>query len=112
MYGSSSLFSYNCYINVSKEIYVCAISSSVCVYFGFEGLPPVESPILILNGESKLSFARTEGGPPAATINNICFPSQVRSDAFVSSHHTYMMYVNVITRCLGSMPRRASLWPR
>eukprot|EP01036_Dinobryon_divergens_P031451 gene31451-40850_t len=60
-----------------SKIDIPTARSSVCVYFGFEGLPPVESPILILNGESKLSFASTEGGPPAATINNICFPSQV-----------------------------------
>lgn len=90
---------------------MCVILSSVCVYFGLEGRPPVESPILILNGENKLSFARTEGGPPAATINNICFPSQVRSLYFCDGiEYKYFLFLH--TRCPGSMPRRASHWPR
>ena len=59
------------------------------MYFGLEGKPPVESPILILNGENKLSFARTEGEEPAATINNICFPSQVRSLVTIIEHYIF-----------------------
>jgi hypothetical protein len=41
-------------------------------YFGFDGLPPVLDPILILNGENDMSLPKH-----VTTINNVCFPSQV-----------------------------------
>ena len=45
--------------------------SSCCLYFGFEGAPPVAEPLLILN-------ARGGGAAgPSAVINNLCFPSAV-----------------------------------
>eukprot|EP01031_Cornospumella_fuschlensis_P036206 gene36206-43917_t len=44
----------------------------MCVYFGFSGSPPIRSPILVLNGENRitsLNAAATVG------INNVVFPS-------------------------------------
>jgi phytoene dehydrogenase-like protein len=41
-----------------------------CLYFGFEGPPPIVEPILILNGGD-------DRGSVDAPINNICFPSAV-----------------------------------
>jgi phytoene dehydrogenase-like protein len=40
-----------------------------CLYYSFEGTPPVEDPILILNGE--------ESGDEKNPVNNVCFPSVV-----------------------------------
>jgi len=48
---------------------------STCVYFGFDGPPPVTDPMLILNGENRL----TDEDEFKTTINNVCFPSQVSS---------------------------------
>jgi phytoene dehydrogenase-like protein len=47
--------------------------SSLALYFGFEGMPPVKDPILVLNGENDLDSGVD------ATVNNVCFPSQVSS---------------------------------
>lgn len=49
--------------------------SSICLYYGIDGPPPVRQPILILNGENDLPSTRASSYPP--TINNVCFPSQV-----------------------------------
>jgi len=45
--------------------------SSCCLYFGFEGAPPVTDPLLLLNSRA--------GGAafPSAVVNNLCFPSAV-----------------------------------
>jgi phytoene dehydrogenase-like protein len=40
-----------------------------CLYYSFEGTPPVEDPILILNGE--------ESDDLKNPVNNVCFPSVV-----------------------------------
>eukprot|EP01035_Chromulina_nebulosa_P018714 gene18714-24473_t len=45
--------------------------SSICLYYGMTGLPPVKEPILLLNGENNVDNGFT------TTINNICFPSQL-----------------------------------
>ncbi len=50
---------------------------SLCLYFGFEGPPPIKDPILVLNGESQLYQGGTAGAKGGPVINNICFPSQV-----------------------------------
>ena len=50
---------------------------SICLYFGFDGPPPVKDPMLILNGESQLSAERSAKGGIGPVVNNICFPSQV-----------------------------------
>jgi phytoene dehydrogenase-like protein len=42
-----------------------------CIYYSFQGEPPVKDPILILNGEGK------ERDPLDSPINNVCFPSAV-----------------------------------
>jgi len=42
-----------------------------CLYYGFEGEPPVKDPILILNGIGE------ERGNEANPVNNVCFPSAV-----------------------------------
>eukprot|EP00977_Amphora_coffeiformis_P028478 scaffold35385_cov137-Amphora_coffeaeformis.AAC.2 len=44
-----------------------------CLYYSFQGPPPVEDPILILNGNAK--ERNTKDHP----INNICFPSTVHA---------------------------------
>jgi phytoene dehydrogenase-like protein len=44
-----------------------------CLYYTFKGPPPVEEPILILNGISE-EFEKT---PPSNLVNNVCFPSVV-----------------------------------
>eukprot|EP01038_Epipyxis_sp_PR26KG_P011355 gene11355-15227_t len=48
---------------------------SICLYFGFDGLPPVLDPILILNGENDMKSPKH-----VTTINNVCFPSQVSKE--------------------------------
>eukprot|EP00596_Hydrurales_sp_CCMP1899_P007189 CAMPEP_0119039900 /NCGR_PEP_ID=MMETSP1177-20130426/9650_1 /TAXON_ID=2985 /ORGANISM="Ochromonas sp, Strain CCMP1899" /LENGTH=374 /DNA_ID=CAMNT_0007004385 /DNA_START=450 /DNA_END=1571 /DNA_ORIENTATION=+ len=54
---------------------------SVCLYFGFDGLPPILQPCLILNGdkESDLNADDKVNGEDwiSTTVNNVCFPSQV-----------------------------------
>jgi len=52
-----------------------ASRGSVCLYYGFDGPPPVESPTLVLNGDPDPS----EVGAASVRVNNICFPSQVSS---------------------------------
>jgi phytoene dehydrogenase-like protein len=42
-----------------------------CLYYSFEGAPPVEDPILILNGHGE------ESDDEKNPVNNICFPSVV-----------------------------------
>jgi phytoene dehydrogenase-like protein len=42
-----------------------------CLYYSFEGTPPVEDPILILNGYGE------ESGDEKHPVNNVCFPSVV-----------------------------------
>lgn len=42
-----------------------------CLYYGFEGTPPVTDPILILNGIGQ------RRGDKANPVNNVCFPSVV-----------------------------------
>jgi phytoene dehydrogenase-like protein len=42
-----------------------------CLYYSFKGAPPVEDPILILNGIGD------EAGNEKNPVNNICFPSLV-----------------------------------
>ena len=54
-----------------------AVASS-CLYFGFEGPPPVTEPILLLNGASRLD---------GRSINNLCFPSTV-SDLYAPAGHS------------------------
>ena len=49
--------------------------SSICLYFGIPGKPPIQNPLLVLNGESDLN---RNNGP--GVINNICFPSQVSDE--------------------------------
>ena len=44
-----------------------------CLYYSFQGPPPVEDPILILNGNAK------ERNTKEHPINNICFPSSVHA---------------------------------
>jgi len=48
---------------------------STCLYYGFDGPPPITEPLLILNGEN----AFDDFEPASTTINNICFPSSVSS---------------------------------
>jgi len=50
------------------------LPSSVCLYYGFDGLPPIIDPILILNGENRINIDNNK-----LKINNICFPSSVSS---------------------------------
>ena len=54
-----------------------AVASS-CLYFAFEGPPPVAEPILVLNGASRLD---------GRSINNLCFPSVV-SDRYAPAGHS------------------------
>jgi phytoene dehydrogenase-like protein len=44
---------------------------STCLYFGINGQPPTNEPILILNGDNDISNGYT------TNINNVCFPSNV-----------------------------------
>jgi protoporphyrinogen oxidase len=44
------------------------------LYYGFDGPPPVVEPILILNGENRISV---ESAVSTVKINNVCFPSSV-----------------------------------
>lgn len=44
-----------------------------CLYYAFKGAPPVEEPILILNGIAE-EFGK-KSSPPL--VNNVCFPSVV-----------------------------------
>jgi len=61
---------------------------SVCLYFGFDGPPPVLEPCLILNGENDLLLPVESSSTSTSTstskkikVNNVCFPSQV-SEAY------------------------------
>lgn len=66
--------------NSDKTLEVPDRRSSICLYFGFQGQPPVHNPMLILNGENQLFDSPCAIGSrcdAAPTINNICFPSQV-----------------------------------
>ena len=40
---------------ITPETYVISNRSSTCLYYGFQGSPPVLGPTLILNGENDLS---------------------------------------------------------
>jgi hypothetical protein len=51
-------------------------TSSICLYYGFDGPPPIEEPALILNGENRISSSIQSEN---IIINNICFPSSVSS---------------------------------
>jgi len=58
---------------LSSDVEIPDARKSTCLYYGFEGLPPIQEPLLILNGETyQRDFA-----PDSVTINNVCFPSQV-----------------------------------
>ena len=46
---------------------------STCLYYGFDGPPPISDPVLILNGEN----CQSDVEPSSTTINNVCFPSSV-----------------------------------
>lgn len=66
--------------NSDKTLEVPDRRSSICLYFGFKGPPPVQNPMLILNGENQLYDSACAIGSRCdaePTINNICFPSQV-----------------------------------
>ena len=45
--------------------------SSCCLYFGFEGAPPVADPLLLLNSRAGAAAF------PSTVVNNLCFPSAV-----------------------------------
>jgi len=61
--------------------------SSTCLYFGFDGLPPITAPVLILNGDQNQdSLSQYEDEDEDSSrrrknkqvmMNNVCFPSQV-----------------------------------
>lgn len=63
--------------NIKKDINIPIGRSSTCLYYGFEGEPPIKDPMLILNGENSLS--NNNNWESNVSINNICFPSQVSS---------------------------------
>jgi phytoene dehydrogenase-like protein len=72
--------------NRAGALAIPAPRRSICLYFGFDGPPPVLEPMLILNGESKLAVgasaregAADDEGESLPLINNVCFPSQVSS---------------------------------
>ena len=44
-----------------------------CLYYSFRGDPPIQEPILILNGDGRGG----DGDPLASPINTLCFPSTV-----------------------------------
>lgn len=50
---------------------------SLCLYYGMDGPPPVEQPMLILNGDNAMEPLGAQAARPLAAINNVCFPSQV-----------------------------------
>lgn len=47
------------------------------LYFSFDGPPPIVDPILVLNGENKIT--PNDDIYPVA-INNVCFPSSLSED--------------------------------
>ena len=61
----------------NKNIDIPLARKSTCLYYGFKGLPPIEDPMLILNGDNSLT--QNKNWESSTTINNICFPSQVSS---------------------------------
>ncbi|CAJ1940264.1 unnamed protein product [Cylindrotheca closterium] len=46
-----------------------------CMYYSFLGDPPVDEPILILNG--KVDSGLSQGADPKSVVNTMCFPSVV-----------------------------------
>lgn len=60
-------------LNPTIDLPIPEARSSLCLYFGIDGKPPVTDPILVLNGENNLE----PGKPYGAVINNVCFPSEV-----------------------------------
>jgi hypothetical protein len=72
---------------------ICAsfFFSSTCLYFGFDGLPPITAPVLILNGdqnqdslsqdededEDEVEDSSRRRKNKQVVMNNVCFPSQV-----------------------------------
>ena len=58
---------------------------STCIYFGFDGPPPIKDSMLVLNGdiESEIPVEESSSFTPKRVpfrpvVNNVCFPSQVR----------------------------------
>ena len=50
-----------------------------CLYYSFKGNPPIDDPILILNGEKEqLEDGTDNNDDNNFPINNICFPSVVQ----------------------------------
>lgn len=47
------------------------------MYFAFDGKPPISGPILVLNGEGRISPEAFQSGNVNPLINNMCFPSEV-----------------------------------
>lgn len=63
--------------NIAEDYEIPEARKSICLYFGFDGPPPVLDPMLILNGESRLTTGASAKGGVGPVVNNICFPSQV-----------------------------------
>lgn len=49
--------------------------SITSLYFAIDGPPPITDPILVLNGENKITLENNDIYP--VSINNVCFPSSV-----------------------------------
>ena len=67
-------------VALNDQITVPLARKSTCLYFGFDGPPPISGPVLILNGENRLSqdaFEAPSVDESRVNINNICFPSEV-----------------------------------
>lgn len=67
---------------VIADVPIPPARSSICLYFGFNGPPPVTDPVLILNGDdANLSpDASTTQQSNKICVNNVCFPSVVSVD--------------------------------
>lgn len=55
-----------------RDDFIPPARGSVCLYYGFDGEPPITSPVLILNAKEDAESAKV-----VARVNNVCFPSQV-----------------------------------
>jgi phytoene dehydrogenase-like protein len=61
----------DCLEFLREESFLVDQLSVGCLYYSFQGEPPVKDPILILNGDGK------DRGSLSNPINNVCFPSAV-----------------------------------
>lgn len=64
-----------------------------CLYYSFQGRPPVQDPVLILNGESR---SRDNHAP----INNICFPTVVKKRSVGGQDAAHICSVAVLEDAL------------